>query len=99
MPKVHYIKNYKRYEKELLEVFLGIKNASMLRDFLTDLLTPQELDEIVTRWQLVKLLHSGVPQRTIAKKLNVSIAKITRGSRMLLNKSGGFNKVLRKNKK
>lgn len=45
-----------------------------------DILTPTEFEEIVTRWQIIKQLTKGVPQRKIAIGLGVSIAKITRGS-------------------
>lgn len=59
-----------------------------------DILTPAEFEEIVTRWQIIKQLSKEVPQRKIAKNLGVSIAKITRGSRELRDKKGGFWKVL-----
>jgi TrpR family trp operon transcriptional repressor len=65
-------------------------------EFMEDILTPTELEKIVTRWQIIKQLSRGVPQREIAKKLGVSIAKITRGSRELRDKKGGFNQVLEK---
>ena len=60
-----------------------------------DLLTPAEFEEIVARWQIIKLLSKGMPQRKIAKYLGVSIAKITRGSRELRDGKGGFNKILK----
>lgn len=63
---------------------------------LQDILTPAELEDIAERWQLVKELHKGTPQREIAAKLGVSITKITRGSRMLQDGSGGFAKFLKK---
>lgn len=63
--------------------------------FIEDILTPTEFEEIVTRWQIVKQLSKGVPQREIATKLGVSIAKITRGSRELRDKEGGFWQVLK----
>lgn len=66
----------------------------LLRELLKDLLTPQEFEEIATRWQLIQLLDTGMPQREISKKLGVSISKITRGSRELLDPKGGFRQVL-----
>lgn len=64
-------------------------------DFLLDLLSPSEFDDMVARWQIIKLLDAGEHQRDIAKELKVSIAKITRGSRELLDKHGGFGQVLK----
>ncbi len=90
---------FERYKKELLGLLTGFKKPSQLEDFLVDLLTPAEWREIILRWQVVKQLHAGVHQRDIAKNLDISIAKITRGSRVLLNKNGGFNKILELHKK
>ncbi len=87
-----------KYKDELLAVIGGIKDKKTQDYFLTDLLTPNEYEEIVKRWQIVKHLHSGVTQRQIAKNLGISLAKITRGSRMLLDKKGGFNQILNKKK-
>lgn len=65
--------------------------------FIKDILTPAEFEEIVTRWQIIKQLAESVPQRSIASRLGVSIAKITRGSRELQDKKGGFRKVIEQN--
>ncbi len=54
-----------------------------MADVLADLLTPQELISISERLHIVKALVQGIPQRTIAHTLHVSIGKITRGSRVV----------------
>ncbi len=83
------------YKREvLLAVQRAAGNRRILDEFLVDLLTPQEYEDLLTRWQIVKRLAAGVPQREIARALNVSIAKITRGSRELRNKQGGFWQLL-----
>lgn len=69
------------------------KEAEIL---LKDILTPQELDSIAERWELIQMLSDGVPQREVADKLGISISKITRGSRMLQYGSGGFLYFLEK---
>ena len=47
-------------------------------------LTDEEKENLADRALIIDaLLNSKLPQREIAKKLNVSIAKITRGSNML----------------
>ncbi len=60
-----------------------------------DLLTPRELQSLAERWHLIRMLAAGVPQREVKKKLNISISKITRGSRMLKHGSGGFRHALK----
>lgn len=90
-------KAHGRYTRELLGILERIaRDKKLLNDFLTDLLTPREYDDIVLRWQIVKQLHQGIPQRQIAEDLGVSIATITRGSRELLDDKGGFQKVLKR---
>ncbi|MDP2933434.1 MAG: Trp family transcriptional regulator [bacterium] len=88
----------KKCKKELLDAFLKIKNPALMDAFLRDILTPAEYSDIIARWQIVKALANDVPQREIARKLKVSISKITRGSRELLDKQGGFWKVLKMTK-
>jgi len=72
------------------------KNKVLLHEFLFDLLSPAEYKDLAVRWQIVKLLQKGVPQRDIVKSLRVSISTVTRGSRELMNKKGGFAKALKK---
>ncbi|MDO8483262.1 MAG: Trp family transcriptional regulator [bacterium] len=85
----------KKYREELMRLLVSIKNPKLMDEFLEDLLTPAEFEDISIRWQIIKLLSKRVPQREIAGNLGVSIAKITRGSRELLNEKGGFWKVLK----
>jgi Trp operon repressor len=83
-------------DKQFLTVLRrAARNPRFLHAFLRDLLTPREYREFVKRWQIVKLLTRGTTQREIAKRLRVSIATVTRGSRVLLEKRGGFNQMLR----
>ena len=85
-----------KYAWELIHLFKKISpNQRLLKAFLEDLLTPNEYEEIITRWQIVKQLSEGIPQRKIAKNLNVSIAKITRGSKELRDDKGGFSQILK----
>jgi len=78
-----------------MRLLVSIKNPKLMDEFLEDLLTPSEFEDISIRWQIIKLLSRRIPQREISTNLGVSIAKITRGSRELLNEKGGFWKVLK----
>jgi Trp operon repressor len=72
------------------------KNKALLHEFLYDLLSPAEYKDLAVRWQIVKMLYQKVPQREIAEKLHISIATVTRGSREMINKKGGFKQILEK---
>jgi TrpR family transcriptional regulator, trp operon repressor len=86
-------------QEELISTLQKVaRNKVLLASFLKDILTPAELREITKRLQIAKLLCAGKTQRYIEKKLHVGVATVTRGSRVLLNRSGGFNQVFRKSK-
>ena len=82
-----------RYEFVKL-IQLASKNEIVLDALLDDILTPQELIAISNRWQVIKKIYRGVPHRDIVDELGVAIATVTRGSRMLKNKSGGFHSLI-----
>ena len=75
----------------LVDTFLKIKTREEMHDFLQGILTPQELIEIPTRLEIVKMLKSGVSQHVIAEKLRVGVATVTRGSKEL--QKGRFKNV------
>jgi TrpR family trp operon transcriptional repressor len=85
------------YKKELVEVFSKIspdKEFAFL--FLKDILTPNEIETLALRWQIIKKLNNGETHRAIAGELGLGISTVTRGSRTLSNKNGGFARMLKK---
>lgn len=85
---------HSKHMNELADTIVSIGERQTAKDFLQNILTPTELDEVVKRLQIVKLLKKGVPQRKIAERLDVSIATITRGSRELKYGAPGFKKII-----
>ena len=82
--------------KNVVEAIIKIgDDPKLLNEFLVDILTPGEYAEINRRWEIVKMIHSGLPQHEIAKKLGVGIATVTRGSRVLKRNRGAFSKVFK----
>lgn len=79
---------------DLCALIASVRNAQDAKDLLIDLLTPQEIETISQRWQVVLQLAKGKKQRDIARELGVSIAMVTRGSTMLKFGTGGFHKFL-----
>lgn len=83
--------------KELMNVLkVAAKDEALFEEFLKDLLTPQELREIPTRWEIVKRLYKGETHATIAGTLKIGIGTVTRGANELKDKNGGFMKMLKK---
>ena len=79
---------------ELSQIFALEKDSERITSFLRALWTPAELADLAARWALVKALREKIPQREIAKKLGISLCKITRGSRELKKSDGAFIKML-----
>ena len=93
----HSSKKIPEYKQELVEVFLNIfGDKNLMKEFLMDILTPAEFETLALRWQIVKKLNKGDTHRDIAGDLGLGISTVTRGSRELRNKNGGFNLMLRK---
>lgn len=69
---------------DFLNLCLGSGNATQLTALFDLFLTPEEKQNLALRCLIIKkLLQQQQTQRQIAKELNVSIAKITRGSNEL----------------
>lgn len=79
--------------RELQKVFAEITDAREMAAFFEEIFTPRELKDLELRWELLKELHSGQTQRSIAAKHKISLCKITRGSKVL-KKQGSVTKKL-----
>lgn len=81
-----------RQKKEFNELIALLKDNREAEELFNELLSPQEYEVLILRWQIVKMLIEGVPQREIRDTLKVSIATVTRGSRELKYGKGAFQK-------
>ena len=70
--------------KSFLTLCLKTRNTHELSQLFDCFLTIEEKNDIADRYLIIEALLNGkLTQREISKKLNVSIAKITRGSNAL----------------
>lgn len=79
---------------ELIEIMANVKDKKQMKKLLEELFTKAELDDVAKRWFIMKQLAQGRPQREIAKEMEVSLCKITRGSRVLKYDDSFFREVL-----
>lgn len=92
-------KKIPEYKQELVDVFSKVfGDRKLMKEFLTDILTPAEFETLALRWQIVKRLDKGEDHRSIAGDLRLGLGTVTRGSRELRNKNGGFHLMLKKSK-
>lgn len=80
---------------EISRVLAGIDAPGLLEKFFREILTPKEVRDLSSRWELVKLLEEGVSQREIARRLGLSLCKITRGARELKKNDSALRRVIR----
>ena len=64
--------------------------------FFKQLLTDSEIETLSKRWRILEMLISGNTQREIAKELQVSLCKVTRGAKILKDKDSVLAKYLLK---
>ena len=83
--------------KEFLGLFVEIPNEKIVAQIMEDFFTPAEIETFVNRWQIVKMLDKGIPQKEISEKLGVGIATITHGSLAFKRGGEGFRWLLKKN--
>ena len=74
----------KKAFKNFIELCLAEKDSEMSMELFDLFFTSEEKEDLATRYLIIQaLLSKEKTQRQMAKDLNVSIAKITRGSNEL----------------
>ena len=77
-----------------LSVITEITDPGEMETFCREIFSPKELKDFALRWQLLKELHEGQPQRRIAARHRISLCKITRGSKILKQENSVTKKIL-----
>lgn len=77
-------------EAKLATFLAPIGDPKKIQLLLQDILTGAERKDLLLRLRIVQELLRGKTQREVAKKLGVSIAKVTRGAEAIRQSGGGF---------
>ncbi|MCR4675856.1 MAG: trp operon repressor [Sphaerochaetaceae bacterium] len=80
--------------EELIDIFSRTTDKKDMRALFGELFTSAELKDIAKRWYLMKEIYRGTPQRAIAKEMEISLCKITRGSKVLKQDDSRFRAIL-----
>lgn len=78
--------------KNLAQALTLIKDTKEMENFLRDLCTLEELDELSSRWEIVLMLNAGKTYREIASLVGVSTTTVTRIAHWLNHGEGGYKK-------
>lgn len=83
---------------EIIRIFAKENDFESMKKLFEELFTPKELISISKRWNLMKEIYRGNTQRQIAKDMEISLCKITRGSKILKDPDSIFKKLLEERK-
>ncbi len=79
---------------EIIDLFSATTDKREMRRLFEDVFTEAERADIAKRWYIFKELYKGTPQRKIASEMEVSLCKITRGSKTLKQDDSVIKRVL-----
>jgi len=80
--------------QELYNGISKLKNKTEIREFLQELMTSAEIKDITVRFKIAKKLVLGISQRSIAKKLKISVTTVTRVNKNIKKKNSNYIKVI-----
>lgn len=80
--------------QNLIDALSTLKTSTEIANFLRDLMTVKELEDISQRWQIVLLLNQKIPYLDIAKQVGVSTTTVTRVALWLTHGQNGYKTAL-----
>ena len=87
-------KNKNEATKRLFSAIASIQTEKECEDFLEDLCTIKEIQDMAQRFDTALLLNRGKSYQKIAEETGVSTATISRVNRCLTYGTGGYRKAL-----
>ena len=85
----------KGYEM-LIRALVAIETEEECKDFLEDLMTKKELNDIAQRLEVAKLLSTQTVYNKIVEETGASTATISRVNRAYIYGAGGYKRMLEK---
>jgi len=85
--------------KKLAKTLTLINSETDMMNFLRDLCTLEELEELSSRWEAVQLIVKKTPYRQVSEKTGLSTTTVTRIAHWLNHGEGGYKIALEKLKK
>ncbi len=81
--------------KEMSKLVKNIYTEAEIEAFFKELLTESEIETLSKRWRILEMLNQGFTQREIAKELQVSLCKVTRGAKIMKDEKSILAKYLK----
>lgn len=80
--------------ENLVQVIAKMGTADDVYDFLSDLCTIKELQDMAQRFDMARLLKEGANYQSVAAEVGASSATISRVNRCLMYGNGGYEKAI-----
>ena len=84
--------------QEISKLVKNLHTEVEIESFFKELLTESEIETLSKRWRILEMLTQGFTQREIAKELQVSLCKVTRGAKILRDDESILRKHMIKEK-
>ena len=84
---------------EIAKIIKKQNSKEEVASFLKELLSESEMETLSKRWRILSMLAEGRTQRDIVRELNVSLCKVTRGSKILKEKNSVIARYFMENSK
>lgn len=91
------MKNSEKYLEELYRAIIRIQSAEDCKNFLDDLCTFKELEQMGQRVHAAKLFLEGKTYNEIIAETDISSTTLSRISRAITHGSGGYKKFIETN--
>lgn len=85
--------------KKLVKALRMLHKEEDMLNFLRDLCTLEELQELSSRWEAAQMIAQGKSYREVAHKTGLSTTTVTRIAHWLYHGEGGYRAALKKMKK
>ena len=80
--------------ENLVQVIAKMDSADEVYDFLSDLCTIKELQDMAQRFEMALLLKDGANYQSVAAQVGASSATISRVNRCLMYGNGGYERAI-----
>ena len=88
--------NNQAQTKTLYQSIISLESTAEAKNFLRDLLTPQEIKTFSQRLKIAQLLDQGMSYKRISKLEKVSTTTVTRVAYWLKQGKGGYKLALKR---
>lgn len=85
--------------KKLAKALRMLHQEEGMLNFLRDLCTLEELQELSSRWEAAQMIAQGKPYREVAHKTGLSTTTVTRIAHWLHHGEGGYHTALKHKKR